>query len=199
MMRGRRVIALIAMAVLAFGQLTGCGFHLRGAMELPEVMQRTYLQGVSVDSALAQEVRAVIEGAGGELVTRLADATAILRLGGDRSGRSIASVDSDGKVREYALRYSLTYTLLNSAGEVLLPSRTLETSRIYTFDQGNVLGSGTEEAVLIREMRSSAVAQMMRQVEVAAREGLRPTKDAEAGADAGEEPTAEPDIVDEAL
>jgi len=164
-----RLVSLLAAVLLA-----GCGFHLRGAAVVPEVMERTYLQGVPVDSALAQEVEAVVEGAGGKVVQRLADATAILQLGSERTDRRIASVDASGKVREYALHYSLPFSLLSPGGDVLLAERTVETSRSYNFDAGNVLGAGSEEALLLREMRGFAVRQMLRQVRMAARHDLEP-------------------------
>lgn len=147
--------------------LTGCGFHLRGPVALPESMERTYLQGASPDSALAAEIEAVLESSGGEVVERLAEATAILRLGRERTDRRIASVDSSGKAREYILRYSLPFTLLNPAGDVLLEEQSVQTSRSYNFDRGNVLGASTEAAVLVREMRGFAVRQMLRQVQMA--------------------------------
>lgn len=170
---GRRSVAVIVLMLMS-GALTACGFHLRGAVVLPEEMERTYLQGVPVDSALAEEVKAVLDSSGGAVVTRLADATAILQLGGERTDRRVASVDSSGKVREYSLRYSLPFTLLTPAGDVLLPTRTVQTARSYNFDPDNVLGAGTEEAVLLREMRGFAVRQMIRQVRMAAMSDLRP-------------------------
>lgn len=171
MRRGHRFVALAAVGIAIL--LTGCGFHLRGAVELPESMQRTYLQGVPPDSALAAEIAAVLESSGGEVVGRLADATAILQVGQEETDRRIASVDSSGKAREYALRYSLPFTLLNPAGDVVL-RRSVQTTRSYNFDPANVLGAGTEEAVLVREMRGFAVRQMLRQVRMAAAEGLQP-------------------------
>lgn len=185
MRRGRRVVALTAIGIM--GLLAGCGFHLRGAVQLPESMERTYLQGVPPDSALAAEIAAVLESSGGEVVHRLADATAILQLGREGTDRRIASVDSSGKAREYALRYTLPFTLLNPAGEVVLERRTVQTTRSYNFDLANVLGAGAEEAVLVREMRGFAVRQMLRQVRMAAAEGLQP--------EAGEgTPAAEPAV-----
>jgi len=172
MLRGWRSVRFTVLAALAVGLLAGCGFHLRGSVVLPETMERTYLEGAPADSALAGEVRAALESSGGEVVNRLADATAVLHLGDENMDRRIASVDSAGKVREYSLRYTLPFRLLTPGGDVLLSRRTVETARSYNFDPANVLGAGAEETILLREMRGFAVRQMLRQVRMAAVNGF---------------------------
>ena len=151
--------------------LTSCGFHLRGAITLPPQMERTQLAGIDARSALAEEIVAVLEGAGAQVVT--ADATALLRISDERETRRLLSVGSSGRASEYEVSYQFSFelsvpvTTTDPAGresivhQVRVTPQTVSLSRDYTFDPDSVLGMGDVEAVLVREMRAFAVRQML--------------------------------------
>lgn len=162
--------------------LVSCGFHLRGAVELPPQMERTQLAGIDARSALAEEIVAVLEGAGAQVVA--ADATAVLQIGDERETRRLLSVGSSGRASEYEVAYQFSFelrvpvTATDAAGEerivhqVRVARQTVNLSRDYTFDPNNVLSMGDVEAVLVREMRSFAVRQMLLRL----RAGLQQTQ-----------------------
>ena len=159
-----------------------CGFHLRGAVTLPPQMERTQLVGIDARSALAEEIVTVLEGAGAQVVA--ADATAVLQIGDERETRRLLSVGSSGRASEYEVAYQFSFelrvpvTARDAAGkesivhQVRVARQTVNLSRDYTFDPNNVLSMGDVEAVLVREMRSYAVRQMLLRL----RAGLQPTK-----------------------
>jgi LPS-assembly lipoprotein len=149
--------------------LTSCGFHLRGAVTLPPQMERTQLLGVDARSALAAEITAALEDAGVRVVA--GDATAQLVISGERQARRLLSVGSTGRASEYEITYQFSFELrapaeATAAGGkpavvVLVPQQSISLNRDYSFDPDNVLGKGDEEALLVREMRSFAVRQML--------------------------------------
>ncbi|WP_172600369.1 LPS assembly lipoprotein LptE [Sulfurivermis fontis] len=151
--------------------LTSCGFHLRGAVELPPQLARTQLVGVDARSELADEITAALEGAGAQVVT--ADATAQLHVSGERENRRLLSVGRTGRASEYEVTYQFSFELRapvvsqDRDGQakvhyrVLVPRQSVSLSRDYSFDRNNVLGKGEEEDLLIREMRAFAVRQML--------------------------------------
>lgn len=156
-----------ALAILLLcASIAACGFHLRGAVTLPEAMARTELRGVAEGSALAAEIGAVLAQSGGDLVTAAGAPTSTLEVLGERSERRVASVDSAGKVNQYELRYELRARLVDE-GVVLVPEQSVSASRLLDFNGNAVLGAADEEEMLRREMRGQAVRQLIRQLRMA--------------------------------
>ena len=58
---GLTVFAAVSLVVL-----TACGFHLREGVELPEVLESTYLQSKDLYSGIATELRLELQAAGAE-------------------------------------------------------------------------------------------------------------------------------------
>lgn len=157
--------------------LTSCGFHLRGAIELPPQLARTQLVGINERSELADEMTAALDGAGAQVVTT--DATAQLHVSGERQNRRLLSVGRTGRASEYEVTYQFSFELRvpvvskDKDGKdkvhyrVLVPRQSVSLSRDYSFDRNNVLGKGEEEDLLVREMRAFAVRQMLLRLEAA--------------------------------
>lgn len=164
----RRAAAFLLLATFILTLITGCGFRLRGAVVLPEAMQETHLTGVSRHSPLGREISQALSSAGGRLVEKEA-AGSVLTILGEDFNRRVLSVGSDRRASEYSLGYSVRFALYGPGGEVLVPTRTVNASREYRFDQGNVLSSGGEEDVLKKEMREQGVRQMFRQLQAVMR------------------------------
>lgn len=176
----RGIVALIVLATLLLG---GCGFHLRGAAEVPPQLARTQLLGTSARGPLAEEIAFVLDNAGAQLVQ--GDATSLLRITEDRFERRLLSVGSTGRATEYEITYRLGFTLSvpfmleqdaqmpQSTDEqaqrkdrtplykVMVPGQTIVLQRDYSFDPSRVLGKAEEEEMLMRELRAQAVRQML--------------------------------------
>ena len=146
--------------------LSGCGFHLRGGVELPTVMEQTFLSGVPVDSALGVEIGNVLTRHGGIVVAEQGSATATLIINSEKIDKTVIGVDSSGKASEYELRLTLSYRLLDSEKKELVGQQSVRVVRILRFDSSNVLSSETEESELRQEMRRSAVRQMINRLRI---------------------------------
>ncbi len=168
--------------VTCYLSLVSCGFHLRGAVTLPPQMERTQLLGVEARGPLAAEITAALEDAGARVVA--GDATAQLVISGERQARRLLSVGSTGRASEYEITYRFSFELrapaeaaeagAKPAVVVLVPQQTVSLNRDYAFDPNSVLGKGDEESLLVREMRTFAVRQMLVRLHAALRERSRP-------------------------
>jgi LPS-assembly lipoprotein len=161
---GRCYWITLATVILLF--VSGCGFHLRGSVELPAVMERTFLSGITADSALGSEIRNTLERAGGAVVADPDMATSTLVIQGEKVQKTVVGVNSNGKASEYELRHTLSYSLLDSEQKSLVEAQTVRVIRQFLYDSANVLSSGTEEAELRGEMRGSAVRQMINRLRI---------------------------------
>lgn len=165
--RGDLLRFLLVLACISL--LSGCGFHLRGAVALPEVMARTYVEG-GAGSDLYYELENALVNAGAEVVESTEAASAVLILHKQRLERRVLSVDSQGRAAEYELTLQLAFSLKDSKGLILADNERLSVVRDYSFDPDNVLAKGDEEAALRREMNRFAVSQMMRRLQSLARQ-----------------------------
>jgi len=137
--------------------LTACGYHLRGAIQLPEALQKIYVRGASAE--LTNAIARTFRSASGELVATAAEAGMILNVINEDYQRRTISIDSSGYSNEYDLVYRLTFDLLDNQGAVLISAQTIEVSKSYFNEQSSntVLSKGNEEAVLRKELYSQAV------------------------------------------
>lgn len=149
--------------------LPACGFHLRGAADLPAAMEATLVEGVGLNSDLGRALQQSIRGGGGNVVKSTDDASAVLSVQKNDMRRRVLSVDSRGKANEYELTYTLGFALRDPKGTQLLEPQTISVVRAYNFDADNALAMSNEEARVQREMVESAVAQMLRRIEAGTR------------------------------
>jgi len=148
--------------VFALLLLSGCGFHLRGNIDLPADLKQMHVQGTSKYSGLGLELRRSLKTNGVEVVDEINSAQVVLRISSPAYTRRLLSVLGDsGKVAEYELSYSLDISLHDRKGSILLAPQTLRQLRDYTFDSDGVLGKGNEEARLRKDMERDLVRQVL--------------------------------------
>lgn len=134
---------LLCLAML----LAACGFHLRGAPELPPQMARTYIDTKDPYSLFYRFLREELTAAGVELVDSAAAANAVFSILSDETDQRVLSVSARNVPREYEVYYSVYFTLQSNDGLLLEPQ--LQTgTRDYTYDETQVLGKSREEELL---------------------------------------------------
>lgn len=149
--------------------IAGCGFKLRGEAELPF---KTI--AVSPQSALGVSVsRNINAGTNAKVVDNPKDAEAILIITGETRDKVILSLNSQGRVREYTLRYRVTYRVIDGKGADFVPASEVLLRRDITFND-QVLAKESEEALLYNDMQRDAVAQIIRRLSSAK---LRPEEE----------------------
>lgn len=143
--------------------LMSCGFQLRGHADLPQGMERVYLQA-DASVILTRHLQRALIQAGAEMVTDIDQATAILMIENEEQKRSVLSVSDTARVREYESFYSVTFALRKNDGAIILPEQTLELRRDYSFNENVVLAKEREQASLVRDMQAEAVQVIMRKI-----------------------------------
>jgi LPS-assembly lipoprotein len=136
-------LTLLANALI----VSGCGFQLQGQPELIPELESVYLEVPNRSSDLARELKRSLQVSDVRIVNRPEEATAVIELMRDRSGREVESVSAENRPREYRVFYSATYRV--KAGEtVLLRPQQVTRTRIYTYDELDVLAKDHEETLL---------------------------------------------------
>lgn len=156
--------------------LGGCGYHLRGAYQLPPQMATTTIRADNMNSELVRGLKRSFETSGITIVDHLGandvavaekSKVAVLRIVKETHNKRILSVDAKGRVREYELHYAIGIEL-SAADDFFLPEQALELSRDFLFDPEDVLGKSDEEADLLRDMQRDMVRLIMLRLQAVA-------------------------------
>ena len=144
--------------------LSGCGFQLRGAANLP--FDTLYVQAPTGSQFAVQFRRVVIAGSSTRVVNTAKEAAATLVVVTELREKSILSLSGGGRVREFQLRYRLSYRMLDRNAVEILPVAEIILTRDFSFNDQDTLSKESEEALLFRDMQNDAVQQLVRRLQV---------------------------------
>ena len=147
--------------MLLLVQLSGCGWRLRGSVDLPASIETVYLTGVARYSELGNAIYNAFAGTNSTLVSSPAQAKATLHILSDKAEKRILATDSTGRASEYEVTYVLQIKLLDHEGKTLIEEQSVRAKREYRFDPANVLASDSQVARLQKEMVGFSVQQML--------------------------------------
>lgn len=151
--------------------LPGCGFHLRGAVVLPQSMAVTYLQDSHPPSDIALPLRNALTGNNVRVTDHLDQAGAVLQLSDERIGRRLLTTRMGATLKDYELYYAISITVRQGQGAVapskpkLLSKQRINVTREMTFDETKVLAKTSEQKQLRRDMLQDAVRQILRRLQ----------------------------------
>lgn len=162
----RALIAALSLATLLL-LLSACGFHLRGTANLPH--ETIYLSAPTYSTFANELKRAIRSGTNTRLVDTPDQAEATLDILGEAREKTILSLTTQGRVREFQLRYRVSYRLQDRQKKEAAPPGEILLRRDYTFDNSQQLAAEQEEQLLYRDMQLDAVQQLLRRLSAAAR------------------------------
>ena len=136
-----------ALIVAVFLALQACGFHLRGEAPLPPVMAKPYVDTQDRYSPLYAALEQRLQAAGAAVAPNSADASAIINLRVDDTGRELLSVTADNKPGEYEVYYAAEFSV-TKGGKELIPPKQVRLTREYGYNETAVLAKEHEEESL---------------------------------------------------
>jgi LPS-assembly lipoprotein len=155
-----RAVTRFALILALCATTAACGFKLRGQQTFP-----FDAISVPINTPLGFELKRNIAAANEQvkLVENIADADAVLSILSEAQEKVILSLNTQGRVREYQLRYRVVYRVASPKGADFIAPTAVVLTRDITFND-QVLAKETEEAQLYREMRSDLVQQIVRRL-----------------------------------
>lgn len=146
--------------------LLGCGFQLSGTGSRSNSIpfESVYISALEGEP-IRTELKNSIQSSGKTLVLdKPLDAEAILHIISAKYTKHIWSISGSGRVREFQLRYRVSYRLADSKGLEIIPLSIVNLSRILPFADAQVLAKQAEEKMLAREMYRDAAQQILRRL-----------------------------------
>jgi len=156
------------MALLLTATLSACGFHLRGDGGHYTLPFPTMYIGLPESSPLAIDLKRNIRVNGNTTVVNSPkDADGVVEVLSNpetTKTKTILSLNSNGRVRQYLLQYTIVFRVLDRQGNELLGPTTISLSRPIDFNETQLLAKEQEEALLYKDMQTDLVQQMMRRM-----------------------------------
>jgi LPS-assembly lipoprotein len=154
-------LLLVSLALL----LSACGFQLRGSNGQFSMPFHSIYLAFPDTSALGIELKRNLRGGDGVTVVGEADkAEAQLDVISEARGKTILSLNSQGRVREYLLTYTLVFRVRDAKGAVLLAPTEIALKRSISFNENQTLAKESEEVLLYRDMQTDLVQQILRRL-----------------------------------
>ena len=137
--------------------LVGCGFKLRGAYQLPDAMNTTYVNSIEKNSTLSRALIRSLKSSDVNIVNSAADNVAVLTLSKEARSKRIISVDANGRAREYTLTYAISFNIKKQDEDFEIENQEIRIDRDFVFDTEDVLGNSREESKLYEEMQQDII------------------------------------------
>ena len=166
--RARSHVRVCSLVLALSLTVSACGFHLRGDGGHYTLPFPTMYVGLPESSPLAVDLKRNINANGSTTVVKTAkEAEGIIEVISNpehTKTKTILSLNSNGRVRQYLLSYSIVFRVVDKQGAVLLPPTAIALSRPIDFNETQLLAKEQEEALLYRDMQTDLVQQMMRRI-----------------------------------
>ena len=133
--------------------VSGCGFQLRGNVELPSDLRQ--ISVISEDySDLVKNLSQSLSNSDIQVVDKSNKDLYRVKIVSEAFNRRQLSINITGRVNEYELIYNVKYQI--SSPNEKFKEETLSLYRDYSFDENNIMGNTDREAQIRREMVSNA-------------------------------------------
>jgi LPS-assembly lipoprotein len=142
--------------------LTGCGFHLRGALPTLTMDNPIYIAGVDKNSDLYRELARQLRGAKSVITETRSLAKSVLTISDYRSRERQLTLNSSNQAVEYELEESFNFSVQTSRTTV--ESRPLKVTRVLGRTESETLAREREEREMRINMRHDLVNQLMYQL-----------------------------------
>ena len=160
----------LATFILATALLTGCGFHLRNALTLPQDLGPVRVLASDPYSPLAQSLADGLQRAGAQAAPADAgEGVATLQVVTEQWADTPISHDQFGRAQEFTLRYAVIFSMRRADDSIVVPQQAVELGRDYLAPAVDSIGKASERELLVRELRRDMAAAILRRVDAASK------------------------------
>lgn len=147
---------------LSLSLLSGCGFHLRGIIDLPDSLSTIYITAPQVE--LRDELANALEKSGATVVNNPTADSATISIKRAQYRREVRTVDERGKSTGYILYLDVNYEIADNKGVKVVKNTRTTARRDYAFDDNQALVGQRQEEILREEMREDVAQSILRRM-----------------------------------
>ena len=151
-------LLLLALTLLA---LVGCGFHLRGMVDVPRWLNNVGIISPEGHRDLEPRLKEQLRSYNINVIAEPDLARYWLIIESDHFQQNISSISSSTTPRQYQLEYAVRFKLQRAKGGDVVSSNQIIISRHITINSDRILGSNDEESLQKNEMIRDAATQVL--------------------------------------
>jgi len=148
--------------ILSLFLLCSCGFHLRKPQPLPPSLQTIYLDTADPYSDSSIQLRQLLQALRIHLVENSHMAPITLWVFGESFSSVSVTKSASAKTKQYRLQLTLQYQLQDEKGLIIYGPQRIDTHRLYTVQEDQILSSGNATDALHKEMQQDTIYQLVR-------------------------------------
>ena len=160
----------LAILALSAALLSGCGFHLRNALNLPADLGPVRVLAADRYSPLGDLLAEGLQRAGAQAApAEASEGVATLQVISEQWADTPISHDQFGRAQEFTLRYAVIFSMRRADDSIVVPQQAVELGRDYLAPAVDSIGKASERELLVRELRRDMAAAILRRVDAASK------------------------------
>lgn len=156
--------ARVSISLLLMTMLVACGFQLRGDVNMPAEMQKTWIEYRGTDRNFQRAVVRALDLSGVEVVQSRESATAVLRLIAAPVTRRVLARDERGRPQEYELTVGVRFAVTSPEGHVFVTTQEVQRRNNLLLDPTDPLTNQGDISYLVGTMRDDSIWEMLRRI-----------------------------------
>jgi LPS-assembly lipoprotein len=154
----------LIVSCLLVSLISGCGFHLRGKVDLPLGIEPFYISSKNTNDVIYIELNNIFNANGLTLTEDPTAANYQLVITKQKPDRRSTAVGIDGRTAEYQLLETATYVLKDKKGRVASGPIEITERRTLQNNPNRVISTESEEKLLRTEMKRNLARKLARQI-----------------------------------
>ena len=142
----------------------GCGFHLRGSIDLPVWLDKVAIINHGANRELTTLLKEQLQAYHIHVCDSPSQADYWLIVEEEAYQQQALSISSSTTPRQYQLTYFVSFRLQAPRGNNGIPLTKIVVTRQITINSDRILGSDAEEALTKQEMRRDAANQVLNRI-----------------------------------
>ena len=163
-MKAMKPLLAISLLISLITLLSACGFHLRQPITFSPQLQTIYITTTEPNSAFIQVLKRTLLANGLKLTDKANSATATLHVLNIQEANQLTSLRGGGSAGQYTSSATITFSVTNAKGQVLLPPNTVSQSSEYSSNATQVLSSSSQSQELISQMQQDLADKIINQL-----------------------------------
>lgn len=154
----------LLISCLLISLISGCGFHLRGTVNLPKGIEPFYIIANQPNDVIYVELNNIFNANGLTLTEDPGAANYQLVITNQKRDRRTTAVGIDGRAAEYQLLETVTYNLKDNRGRIASGPSEITERRTLRNSPNRVISTESEEKLLRTEMKRNLARKIARQI-----------------------------------
>ena len=144
--------------------ITGCGFHLRGSLDIPESLKTVYISPYEPYEPFQAELRCRLLDNNVKILNSRENNVTVLEVSRPNTNEEALAFSSSGEVQRFRLILSVSYSYLPSGDNAKRIHRTITRTRELNRTNNMLLSNEGEIQIVKRDLLNEAVTELLRQI-----------------------------------